>query len=381
MQDFYIPSIPINPSNGQEVLNEAYGDSWATDIVRARTAKNVYDKIESMGYIGEVVFVDNLYGDDDTGQPGNILKPYKTHAFAAGMLTSIATGKSAVVTLPGNYNFSNAFGFPLITNIDHIIIDSNITQTGFAYGTFMSFPSSLGSVKILGIGSVNFISNSSNSDWSMITPYQGCNIEFTNINFQCAKQFIGQQGSIAGINVQLKFSNCRIVSSDNIVNPVVGGGFIQGSAYFKDCYFKGHLSVYNSTKSASQTYKTKWVDCEIEAPDVAVTSGEITALGLFDYASNAETIQHVFDRCKFVSVLGEAIEIGEGFGGIGTNKSLIVQNCDFITPAGGWIKNEHNTATFYLRNNWTRYNASGTYPVTNVLTGTGVITDVNLPNY
>lgn len=373
--------IPYSPSNAGSVIDQAYGDEWGDDVTDGRTARSIYDKIESMGYVGEVVFVDNLYGDDNTGQPGNILKPFKTHAFAAGMLTSIATGKSAVVTLPGQYSFTNAFGFPLITNIDHIIIDANITQNGFSYGTFMPYPNSIGAVKIIGIGNVNFINSSSNADWSIITPYQACDLEFTNINFTGAKQFIGQQGSFPGIDVKLKFTNCNIITTDNVCTQGGGGGFVRGSAIFKNCYFKGHMQVYNSEKSASLGYKTKWVDCEIEAPTIATTSGEITALGLFDYSANADVIQHVFERCRFQSGLGEAMEIGEGSAGIGTNKSMIVQNCDFITPVGGWIKNEHNTATFYLRNNWTRYNASGTYPVTNTLTGTGVITDVNLPNY
>lgn len=364
------------------ILDTPYNPATWIETDKGASRKSIKDKIESMGFLGPVAYVDNLYGNDTSAVLGNLLKPFKTHSAAMGQIGfPAANAKSLIVTLPGTYSITDTFGFPLRNNVDHLLINCDLVQTGFAYGILMVYPSAV-NCKIVGVGNVNLINNSSNADWASVTPYVSCNLDIQNLNIIGSKQLIGQQGSIPGSDILVKFTNCNLYANDNIINRAGGGGFVRGSALFTNCFLKGHLSVYNSEKSPQVGYKTKFVNCELDA-SVVNTSGEVSSLGLFDYSGNTDLIYHVLDRCKFSSNVGagQNIDFGEGALGIGANKNLIIQNCDFINLAGGWIVNNHPTALFYLRNNWTKNNATGTTPVINTLTGTGVITDSNLLNY
>lgn len=368
-------------SAGAGIVDEVYGPTWAADITNGRSAKSIYDKIESMGYLGPIAYVDDTYGDDATADLGNILKPFKTHAGAMAFIGfPSASYKGVIITMPGTYAINNAFGFPLRNNVDHIIINADFNHTGFAYGTFMVYPSAV-TCKVIGIGNVNFNNQTSNTDWAQITPYVGCNIEVYNVNFTGAKQIVGQQGGFPH-DIQFKFKNCRLISTDNIINKTAGGNFVQGSLSFEDCYLKGHFSIQNNSKSPSVSYKTKFVRCLLESTAVN-TNGEVACLGFYDYGIN-DAIEHVIDNCKFVCSIGNGqnIDFTVAFAGYGANKRLIIQNSDFINlVAGGWILNDHPTGLFYLRNNWSTYNATGAVVVANSLVGAGLTVDANLPNY
>lgn len=357
---------------GGSILNTPYDPNTWLETTDGASRLSIRNKIESMGYLGNVAYVDNTYGNDSTGVLGNILKPFATHAVASAYISSGTKG--LIVTFPGTYSITNSFGFPMKNNVDHLIFNADIVQTGFAYGIIMIYPVAVNSV-VTGIGTVRFLNQSSNADWATITPYVGCNLHFKNVQFIGAKQIIGQQGLLGGDRF-LRFTDCRLEANDNAVSPVTNAlNFVDGSALFERCYIKGYWSVSNFQKSATVDYKCKWVDCEFEAVPVN-TNGFSSSLGLWDYGADATTILYRWERCKMTAA-GHNIDVGEGYAGIGTNKFFIMTDSDFFNGANGWANNQHINLQFKLRRNWSQNNSSG-LAVANGLVGPGFTIDPNL---
>ncbi len=123
---------------GGSILNTPYDPNTWLETTDGASRLSIRNKIESMGYLGNVAYVDNTYGNDSTGVLGNILKPFATHAVASAYISSGTKG--LIVTFPGTYTITSPFGFPMKNNVDHLIFNADIVQVNFAYGIIMIYP-------------------------------------------------------------------------------------------------------------------------------------------------------------------------------------------------------------------------------------------------
>ncbi len=365
-----------NPNGRIEVSNEPYGFTWL-GINDLAPSKNVlYNLIENLGYVaGNVTIVDDVKGDDSSGKAGNILRPFKTHQAAIGSMYAITNG--VCITMPGNYNIGT-FGLPLKNGIDHYFINANFTSTGFSYGLIMVYPSY---VKCKLYGKAVFTDASANNSWAQITPYCACDIEFEGISFTGNKQVIGSQGATGGYKF-LKFKNCNLTANDNVI-PIYQGAwnynaFSDTFSTFEDCYIKGTMLVSTGNNYTIQNeYILRYERCQFESIDTNI-NGLKASLVLLDYYGNSDVCKILLDHCRFKGN-HENIYTNLGYGSIGTNKYLIGYDNKFMNGnTEGWIKNDNQNFNFKLDNNLITFDSIGTYPVANLLTGTGIRIENNL---
>lgn len=361
---------PNTISGGGSIFNDPYDPVlWDGDITKGASRNAIRDKIESMGYnSGKVLYVDDIYGNNSTAKKGNILFPFKTLDMAAVM----SSPSDLIVVFPGVYTLTS-FGLPLRDGVDYYMLNPQFENFGFSYGLLITFPYPV-TCKIF--GKATFTDYSPVGGWAMITPYHDCDLEIEGMTFISNKQLIGQLGLI-GLNKSLKFKKCKLISNDNDTMFFAGGGFGVGSAVFEDCYMKGNFLVSNSASHPSLDFKLRFSRCELVA-NTTNTNGDTCFLRLVEYYGDSTLSKVFLDHCVLRSSTHN-IEMGEGYGGIGTNKYLIVKDCYFYNASGsGWIKNEHANAQFKLVNNWSQYSETGSVPVVNMLTGAGIISDSNL---
>ncbi len=355
---------------GGTISDQAYNASlWNGDVTQGASRNAIRDKIESMGYVsGKVLYVDATYGDDSTAQKGNILKPYQSVYTAS----AYASADDLIVVFPGTYVL-NALGLPLRNRVNYFMLDATFENYGFSYGLLIPFPYVV-SCKIF--GKATFTDYSPTGGWAMITPYMNCDMEIEGMTFISNKQLIGQLG-LVGTEKVLKFKNCKLISNNNATLYYSNGGFNVGTGLFEDCFIKGNFLISNAGTHPAYTFKAKFSRCEFEANSVNA-NGETSCLHLYEYYGNAELSKIFLDHCVLRSSTYN-IDIGEGYGGIGSNKYFIIKDCYFYNGIGyGWLKSEHLNANYKLVNNWSQYAQSGSVPVVNLLTGAGITIDNNL---
>lgn len=363
--------------SGDPVVDLPYDPAtWLGDTIHAPSRNVLRNKIESIGFVGNITVVDKTYGNDFTAVAGNVNKPFYSHAAA---MQSMAGGAPGVcITMPGVYVINSAFGFPMKNGIDHYLINATIeiSPGGYSYGSIMLYPNYIKS-RIYGKGT--FINMSSNQDWSLITPYVACDLEFEGIRFEGAKQIIGQDGSLVQPKT-LKFKNCELVSTNNVVPSYRSAGNFNATgdtqAIFKDCYIKGNMMIGTSSSNLfSDPYFLKFYRCRFEA--ISTNTNNINAsLTFLDYYASTNAFKALIKDCSFKSD-HENIYCLDGYGGIGTNKFLVIDNCRFENGVEGWINNANVNMGFKLLGNWST-NASTGSSVNNILSGPGVTIDSSL---
>jgi hypothetical protein len=370
----YYPYLNRNQSSGggggSYIIDNPYDPyGWDGDILFGPSRNSVRDLVESMGYnAGKVIYVDATNGNDSTGRKGNVLKPFQNLYTASAYSVS----GDLIVIFPGTYTLFS-LGLPLRDGVDYYILNADFINNGYSYGLLISFPFSV-SCRIFGKG--RFIDTTPDNGWALITPYMPCNLEIEGMSFTGNRQIIGQLGLVGSDERFLSFKNCRLISNDNMTPSYVGAGnFGDGSAYFEDCYIKGYWSVSNSNMHADHDYKLFFKRCRLEA-NPTNGNGFQTSLGLWDYYGDTQVSKVIFENCVLKSTQYN-ITAGDGYGGIGMNKLIIVKDSYFLNSSG-WIENNHANLNFKLINNWSSYSPGGSSPVNNLLTGTGFSYDSNL---
>ncbi|MFM2394188.1 MAG: hypothetical protein RLZZ546_2170 [Bacteroidota bacterium] len=371
------PSKGATSPNGEiplEVINEEYNTSWSGDINHAPSRDDLFNKIESLGYFGNVVIVDKTYGNDYTGRVGNINKPFYSHSVAIGSIPAGSPG--LCITMPGVYQVNSSFGFPIKNGIDHYLFNATIEvcSGSYSYGSILVYPNYV-KCKIYGKGTIKNLSV--NQDWALITPYVSCDLEFEGIRFEGPKQIIGNAGGFNQAK-KLKFRNCELVSTNNTIPTYLGAGNFAGytQAVFENCYIKGCMLVTTSNSGFfPDNYLLKFYRCHFESIDTN-SNGQYASISFLDYYSDAQISKYLFQDCSFTGNHNN-LYCADGYGGAGSNKYIIINNCRFVNGVEGWIVNNNPNYKFKLTNSWTTNNASGS-PVTNLMSGTGMITDPNL---
>lgn len=357
-------------SGGSYITDSPYDPyGWDGDSLFGPSRNSVRDLVEGLGYnAGKVLYVDGTNGNDSTAKKGNVLKPYQSVYTAAAFSTS----GDLIVVFPGTYTLFS-LGLPLRNGVDYYILNADFINTGYSYGLLISFPYQV-SCRIFGKG--RFIDTTTDNGWALITPYMPCNLDIEGMSFTGNRQIIGQLGAVGSDPRYLSFKNCRLISNDNARPPYTGAGnFSDGSAYFENCYIKGYWSVTNGAMNINYDYKLLFRRCELQA-NPTNANGFQSSLGLWDYYNAPDLSKVIFESCTLKSTQYN-INIGDGYGGIGTNKNIIVKDSYFLNGSG-WIENNHANANFKLINNWSSYAPGGSSPVNNLLTGTGFIYDSNL---
>ena len=366
-----------NKGGGDQVVDLPYNATeWLEDSIHAASRKSIRNQIESMGFVGNITVVDNVYGNDFSAKAGNINKPFFTHIAAMQSMSEGAPG--VCITMPGIYTIDSAFGLPLKNGIDHYLINATlqITPFAFAYGSIMIYPSYV-KCRLYGKGTIKNMS--SNTEWAQITPYASCDLEFEGIRFEGAKQLIGESGAFRQAKT-LKFKNCELIATDNIIPHFLNAGnfnaFGDTQAVFEDCYIKGNLMIGSSNFGFfTNTYFLKCYRCRFEAVS-SNANGQRASLTILDYYQRAQEFKILLKDCSFKSD-HENIYCGEGYQGIGTNKYLIIDNCRFENGAEGWINNDNANMNYKLITNWSTHTSTGN-PVNNILSGDGIVIDSNL---
>jgi hypothetical protein len=365
---FYTPI-----QGGGNTSDIPYDESiWDGITTVSPSLNSVRDAIESLGYAGHIAIVDDIYGNDFTAKADNILKPFKTHQAAVFALPYGVP--CLVITMPGVYSITSAFGFPLRDNLDHLFFNATINITApFSYGSILIYPSY---TKCRLYGKATFNNYSTNLGWAMITPYVQCEIEFEGITFTGARPAIGQLGAITAPKL-LSFRNCRFISTSNPINPVSNAGnnnaFGDTFLSFDSCYFEGSLitSALNFYPSFNE-YLIKAYGCQFKG-GTGNPFGLNAALVLLDYNSSAPAKILVKD-CEFKTP-HEALHSGLGYVAPGTGSLFYLDNNRFDTGVEGWVRNELAGTVYKMIGNYTKVGASGANPVINTLAGTGIIID------
>lgn len=379
MNRIYQPS-PKSGSNPPAIPNmvrdDAYDkNAWGNNHVFAPSQSAVSRMVEGLA-TGNIVIVDQQFGNDFTGALGNVNRPYRNHYAAMEAIPAGAPG--LCITMPGNYSVNNEFGFPIKDGIDHYLMEATIEMNfgNFSYGIFLIYPDY---VKCKIYGKATFKDFSSNVNWALITPYVSCDIEFEGIRFEGAKQIIGQEGSMQQAK-KLRFKNCELVSTDSHLPITMGAGnynaFGDTQAVFEDCFIKGVFIVSSSNAGFfADHYMLKFYRCHFEAIDTNA-NGHNSNVMFLDYNSSADTAKYLFKDCAFRSNVNNLF-CGNGYGGIATNKTIVVDNCRFINGIEGWIVNNNPNYHFKIMNSWSTNVSTGS-PVVNLLAGAGIIADANL---
>ena len=364
-----------NPTKagGDKIVDLPYDpDTWLGDKIHAPSRNALRNKIESMGFVGNITVVDKVYGNDFTAVAGNINKPFYSHTAAIQSMSSGAPG--ICITMPGVYTINSAFGLPMKNGIDHYFINATIeiSPSGYSYGSIMIYPYYVKS-KVYGKGTIKNMS--SNQDWSLITPYVGCDLEFEGIRFEGAKHLIGEDGAFRQAKT-LKFKNCELISTNNIIPTYRNAGnfnaFGDTQATFEDCYIEGNLMIGTSSFNLfTDPYFLKFYRTRFKAIPTN-SNGQTASLTLLDYYARTNEFKVLLKDCSFKSE-HENIYCGNGYEGIGTNKMLLVDNCRFENGTG-WINNDNANMNFKLIGNWSN-NASFGNPVNNLLSSVGILID------
>lgn len=369
----YHPYLNRSQSSGggsSYIIDSAYDPyMWDGDISFGPSRNSVRDLVEGLGYnAGKVLYVDVTNGSDNTGRKGNVLKPFQSIYTAS----SLSSSGDLIVVFPGTYTLYS-LGLPLRDGVDYYIMDADFINNGYSYGMLISFPYAV-SCRIFGKG--RFIDTTPDNGWAMITPYMPCNLEIEGMSFTGNRQIIGQLGSTGSDPRYLSFKNCRLISNDNIRPGYTGAGnFSDGSAYFENCYIKGYWSVTNGAMNVNYNYKLLFRRCELQA-NPTNANGFQCSLGLWDYYQATDLSKIIFESCVLKSAQYN-ITVGNGYGGTGTNKNIIIKDSYFLNGSG-WIENNHPALQFKLINNWSSYAPGGSSPVNNQLTGSGFTYDNNL---
>jgi len=358
-----------------EVIEEAYNPTtWPGDTTHAPSRNNVFNVIDSLGHVGNVVIVDKTFGNDFTGRVGNINKPFYSHSAA---MNSIPSGTPGLcITMPGVYQVNSSFGFPVKNGIDHYLFNATIevSQGSYSYGSILVYPNYV-KCKVYGKGTIKNLS--SNLDWALITPYVSCDLEFEGIRFEGPKQIIGNAGGFNQIK-KLKFRNCELVSTNNTIPTYLGAGNYSGytQTVFENCYIKGGMLVTTSNSGFfPDNYLLKFYRCHFESIDTN-SNGQYASISFLDYYSDSQVSKYLFQDCSFKGNHNN-LYCADGYGGAGSNKYIIINNCRFVNGVEGWIVNNNANYQFKLTNSWTTNNATGSL-VNNLMLGTGMITDPNL---
>lgn len=366
---------PVKGGGGQVVDLPYDPSTWLDDKIHAPSRNAIRNHIESMGFVGNVTVVDQAYGNDFTGRAGNITKPFYTHV--AAMQSMVGGPPGVCITMPGTYTINRGFGFPMKDGIDHYLINAiiEICPGGYSYGSIMIYPSYVKS-RIYGKGT--FVNMSINTDWSIITPYVACDLEFEGIRFEGPKQLIGEDGGLVQAK-RLKFKDCELISTDNIVPAYRGAGNFNATgsskAEFENCYIKGNLMIGTSSSNLiSDPYRLKFNRCHFEGNDLN-SNGQTASLTILDYYESDNTFKALLKDCTFRSNY-TSLYCGEGYGGVGTEKYLIIDNCRFMNGLG-WIVNVNPNMNFKLLSNYSNKASLG-YPVNNLMSGVGMIVDTEL---
>jgi len=177
---------------------------------------------------------------------------------------------------------------------------------------------------------------------------------------------IGSSGTDSRI---VDFYNCNIYQNDSNALTYSGGGASLCSTVMKNCYIKGYTYINGST-AARPDFSLKATDCFFEAIPLNY-NGKVNILDIGEYYGDPALCRVIFERCSFKSD-NHAIEVGLGYGALGTNKKLILCDCKFMTGSSGWIINNHPAYEFKLLNNYANNPATGTVPVVNALAETGI---------
>lgn len=335
----------------------------------------------------KVAFVDSVNGNDSTGQKGSILKPYKTITPAFNASSS----GDLIFLMPGIHDIGNGFGMPLGNGIDYYFLNADVTFTGYA--ALMGPISSTISVtcKIFGKGSFRRTNNSTpdTNPWAIITPYTaGLNLNIDGIDFYAGNYpFIGTIGQLDNASTsgdgsyiytkKINIKNSRIETNDNTISIVINAGNMPGNVQLtlENCYFKG-LLMATTDNIKNYPYVLKATNTIFEAG--TNSNGLNYSVAFLDYYNASSDYKAIFERCTFKSTYGN-LSINAGFGGTGgTNKHLYIYDCKFTNDSQGWIVNEITGVDYKLINNWSQNSNTGTYVVTNLISGSGFIVDSGL---
>ena len=362
-------------SSGDAALNEPFSPLWAADTYKARTASSIYNMVQALGNFSRILVVDAVYGNDNvaippmqTGQRESVLRPFQNINTA---IYAMQQG-DVMVVMPGSYEITNFPGLTPKDNTTFLLLNATLNYSG-SYSPFFTYPNPTTGVKVIGIGSSSIIKTTTNGWGGIITPYTGpSEIQFHNLTLIAPEQAVALLGAAGSEERIVDFYNCTIYQNDSQVDTAAGGGAGGCSIFMKNCAVKGYTYIHGRTLSREE-FNFKALDCNFEAITTNA-NGKVNILDIGEYYADPTPCTTILERCTFRSE-NHALEVGVGYGGLGTNKKLLLTDCKFITSKDGWIINNHPSYDFKLLNNYATYAEMGSYPVVNLLSLTGVSFD------
>lgn len=368
---------PTSSTGG--AVDQPFSDLWAGDTSTGRSAHSIYDLVQSLGKFSRIIVVDSVYGNDysasppmQSGQRESVIRPFKTLNVAIYFMQA----NDVMVIMPGTYSITNYPGLTPRTNNTFLLVNATLTYGG-GYSPFFIYPTGATGVKVIGIGNSSIVKYTRNGWGGIVTPYAGpCDISFHNLTLTAPEQAFAGLGAGGGDGRIIDFYNCKIYQNDSQVQTAVGGGSGGTSTYMENCYVKGYTYLAAGNTNTRPQYNLKAINCQFEAIETN-SNGKVNCLDFGEYYGNTMQCNLVFERCSFKSK-NHVFETGLGFGGLGTNRKFIINDCKFATGNQGWIINNHPTFEFKLLNNLSTNPASGTYPSPNQLSSPGIVIEPDL---
>ncbi len=363
---------------GDFILNQPFSTLWATDTYKGRSASSIFNMVQSLGKFSRIIVVDAVYGNDasatppmQSGQRESVLRPFKNINVAILAMQA----QDVMVVMPGTYSITNFPGLVPKNNTTFLLINATLTYGG-SYSPFFTFPTPATGVKVIGIGSSSILKTTRNGWGGVVTPYTGpTEIQFHNLTLTAPEQAVAKLGSTGADSRSIDFYNCRIYQNDSQINTGSGGGAGDCSILMKNCFIKGYTFVHGRTLGRAD-FSFNAVDCFFQAITTN-SNGKLTILDIGEYYGDPNLSRVILERCKFLSA-NHALEVGVGYGALGTNKKLIISDCKFVTATSPWIINNHPSYEFKLLTNYVTALESGSFPIVNLLSSVGIILEPTL---
>jgi hypothetical protein len=359
--------------SSNQILNSQFDPSQWTETDKGPSRSSITSLINSLGKYSRTIIIDSQYGNDFTATPPqtpgereNILRPFKT--LSAAM--SYSQQGDVIIINPGTYTITGV-GLSPKDNQTIVLINAALQYSG-SNSAILSFPFTAQNVKFIGIGNSSITKTNSNG-WGVITPYQSATMTFENLTISdggSSSQIVSQLGSFYTPTDYVKFIRCKLINSDNQVNPLAGGG-LYCPVEFQDCEVTGMFVVAIGANSV------------LPYPMIKAVNTNFYIDGVFSngYSSNFVIINGGANINKFYSQACNFKSSGPNISTVSSADSLlIIKETIFENGVQGWIENNGTGVQFKLigSDNFSTNNSTGTEPVVNLCLGSGVITDPNV---
>jgi hypothetical protein len=286
--------------------------------------------------INTITYVSSDFGNDSTGERGNILKPYKTITSAINSLNQIPN--EYIHVYPGNYN-EDSFDLPdnLTIYFDKGTFIKSVSNSGKSsiFSDLIGSNAGPKTLNILGNGSFFSYGSSYNDTNCFCSSYDGSyfyieadyisSVEAWNGGYMSVKNATIEFETEAYNSGELYFDNCKFINFGSVNRCYSFSSFYNDSLItYNNCYFEKNGPnldyIYNFQSLGRPIVGTVSYDLE-----------EVISYRPFDIENTQSSLQFTFNNCTFVQKRNNCDIIRIQSGIYSTSSFFQFNNCKFYS--------------------------------------------------